>query len=107
MTPAGIRRATGILRAIAVAIALLAALDPTLTSARRVPAEVAVVRGTAASAQEDLALDYASVVAAVSERFEAVGGPWPGAAATVLVGRGLPAGADALPEPLFRVEIGP
>lgn len=92
-----------ILRAAAVAIVLLAILDPALTSGRRVPAEVAVVRGPAAEAHGDLEADYEAVFATVSERFDAVGGPWPGAAATVLVGRGLPAGADALPEPLFRV----
>ena len=69
-----------ILRAVAIAIAVLGIVDPTLTANRDVTATVAVIE-TAAGAAETLTLP---------PRFRISRGPSPDAAATIVVGHRLP-----------------
>jgi hypothetical protein len=90
-----------LLRGAAVAVALLALLDPALTLRRQVEADVAVV--PAPRVHGGATPEVAAVARAVGKRFHLVEGPWSEAAATVLVGEGFPEGADALAAPLFRV----
>lgn len=99
------RRTLFLLRGGAVAIAVLALLDPEVTLRRQVDAEVAVVRAPAAPGDGGPSLDALTdeVTRNIDSRFRAIPGPWGGAAATVLVGEGFPDGAAGLPSPLFRV----
>lgn len=88
-----------LLRTVAVVIAVAAVIDPVVTTARSSDAVVAVVPADAAA---DSALAR-RVVDRVGGRLQAVAGPWPGAAATVVVGSSLPADAIVPGTPLFAV----
>jgi hypothetical protein len=97
-----------VLRGIAVAIVLLALLDPVLTTDRRSDTVVAIVPaagafGGAESPDFRAGSLEGEVAASVGRSMHAVRGPWTGASATVLVGEGWPASANDLPRPVFRV----
>jgi hypothetical protein len=86
------------LRGIAIAIAIAAVIDPAITSRRAERPTVAVV---AASARDSsLAL---RVAAALEKRFIVVRAPFPGAAASVVVGDNLPANTRDLASHVFAV----
>jgi hypothetical protein len=94
-------RATHVLRAVAVAIALLAAFDPTFVRVRRDRPLVSVVAA-------DLAVDSSRaqrIVRALASRFTMVPGWLPAADAVVVVGEGLPAAllAEVPRAPVFVV----
>jgi hypothetical protein len=82
----------------AMALAVLALVDPSFETDRGQDARVAVVAATPA----DLPLAR-EVAAELGLAFRVVEGAFPAASATVLVGRGLPDGAESLPAPVFGV----
>jgi len=86
-------------RGAALAIALAALLDPAVTTARRSAATVAVVAAhpAADSARAE------RVAERLEEAFTIVRGRLPTAAASVLVGGGLPRDASTLAAPVFTV----
>ena len=88
-----------LLRACAVAIAVAGIVDPVLTLDRHAKPEVALI---ASDALPDPALTD-RVFDALASRFTVVRGPSIGAAATVVVGEGLPASATTSDAPGFVV----
>ncbi len=93
------RRLVGLVRVLAVGVALVAALDPPLTTARRVQPEIALVESDSSS---DAAV-AARVARELSSDYTIVRGAYSGAAASVLVGDRLPAAAEDLAAPVFAV----
>ena len=87
------------LRALAIVIALLGAIDPALSATRTDRPEVSVIAG---GMPADRAL-AARVGDALEERFTVIPAPFAAAAATVIVGRTLPALATELASPVFAV----
>jgi len=87
------------LRAVAIAIALVAAADPSITSSRTVRPDVSVT--TSGSVRDSAFSDR--VVKALSKDFTVVRAPIAAAAATVIVGERLPAEAGDLASPSFAV----
>lgn len=90
------------LRALAVVIALLGAVDPAITSSRRSRPVVSVV---AAEPGRDSAL-AARVARVLTAGFAVIPAPFPRAEATVLVGEALPRARSALAAPVFAVYAG-
>jgi hypothetical protein len=86
------------LRAVAILIAVMAVVDPAVTSMRSAKARIAVVAGDA----RDSALAR-RVVSSLENRFLVVDAPLPGADATVLVGETAPKDFRELSTPLFVV----
>lgn len=95
-------RTRAALRAFAVAIAVAAVVDPTVTSRRATKPDVVVI---AADSARDGAV-ATEVAAAIARSFAVARGPQSGAAASVVVGRSLPA-AVALDAPIFAVAPSP
>jgi hypothetical protein len=96
------RRAPPWARWAAFGVALLAILDPAIQNERRQDAIVAVVAVTEADAV--LSREVAQTLSSV---FTVVEGPFLGAAATVVVGDGIPANGSALAAPVFAVNPAP
>jgi hypothetical protein len=90
---------TTLLRGIAVLIAILAIVDPTLSRSRGGRAVVALV---SADPRGDSA-DLARVRDALDDGLVAVDGPFAKADASVIVGDALPAATEELAQPVFRV----
>jgi hypothetical protein len=88
-----------LLRTLAIAIAVLAALDPAVTTQRYTNPIIAVVAGPGA---HDSALGH-SVARGLRHQFEVVRVPFGGASATVIVGNHLPQGASGFGVPSFAV----
>jgi len=87
------------LRGIAILIAVLAVIDPAMTSMRSPKARVAVV---ASSPARDSVLAR-RVSQSLENRFSVIDAPLPGADATVLVGESAPSSFMELATPLFVV----
>lgn len=85
-------------RAAAIAIAVLAVLDPAITTARRSDAVIAVIAATAGD--EGLA---GRVAGTLARSYTVVRAPLPAASATVLVGTRLHRLAADMPAPVFAV----
>jgi hypothetical protein len=88
-----------VLRALAILIALVAVIDPAVTSTRATRPEVAVVTGDS-SAHRALA---ARVARELGEEFTVIPAPFAAAAATVVVGSRLPTELGELASPVFAV----
>jgi hypothetical protein len=84
-------------RGVAIAIALLAAIDPAITLDRVVRREVALVAADTIRDRDDLD----RTARALADRFTVLRAPFPAAAATIVVGDALPSAAPA--GPLFVV----
>ena len=83
-----------LLRAIAVAIAVLGIVDPAITATREVPATVAVIETTAGAAD----------ALTLPARFRVHRGLSADAAATIVIGDRLPAFAESISAPAFFVQ---
>ena len=90
-----------LLRFVAVAIAIMAVVDPAVTSSRAARPVVSIVP---ASAGEEVLADR--VEAAISRRFTVVRGRMDGAAGTVLVGTTLPDEFTSMPGTVVAVSPG-
>ncbi|TVP44296.1 MAG: hypothetical protein EA350_12000 [Gemmatimonadales bacterium] len=95
-----------LLRTLAVAIVVLALLDPALPSGRHADRVVAVVAAGESPGVSGAGASWPDQVAdRLAGRFTVVRGPYPGASATVLAGDHLPAalseGSLFLPPPVF------
>lgn len=88
-----------LLRAVAVAIALAGALDPTITSNRSTRPDVSII---AVNPRRDSVLG-ASVARTLGASFTVTPAPFAAAAATVLVGNRLPDATAELIAPVFAV----
>lgn len=88
-----------VLRGLAIAIALAAVADPSITSSRTIKPSVAV---TMSGSARDSAFSH-RVASALSKEYTVVRAPVAGAAATVIVGERLPAEAGDLASPAFAV----
>ena len=88
-----------VFRTIAVAIALVAAIDPALTLNRTPKADISVL---AVNAQSDSALAR-SVAERLSRSFSILSVPFAASAATVLVGSHVPANATSVAGPVFAI----
>lgn len=88
-----------VLRGLAVTIAVVAVIDPAVTTARRTDATVAVIAGRA-PADSSLARRVADEL---DDAFTVVRGPFTAAAASVVVGDRLPHNAHALAAPVFAL----
>ena len=88
-----------VLRGLAIAIALIAAADPTITSSRTVRPDVALT--TSGSPRDSVFSNR--VARALSKDFTVVRAPIAAAAATVIVGERLPTEANELASPAFNV----
>lgn len=88
-----------VMRALAIAIALLGAIDPAITSTRMTRPEVAII---AANPARDAAL-AARVGGELDDRFTVIPASFAAAAATVIIGDALPASASEIPAPVFVV----
>src|SRR5215208_3369749 len=97
MTPSPAGRT--VLRGLAIAIALVAAADPSITSSRTVRPDVSM---TTSGSSRDSAFSH-RVAKALAKDFTVVRAPIAAAAATVIVGERLPAGAGDLASPAFAV----
>jgi len=86
-------------RGVAIAIALVAAADPAITSSRTVRPDVALA--TSGSARDSAFSDR--VARALSKDFTVVRAPLAAAAATVIVGERLPTQSTELASPAFAV----
>ena len=88
-----------VMRGAAIAIALVAAADPAITSSRTVRPDVALA--TSGSARDSAFSDR--VARALSKDFTVVRAPLAAAAATVIVGERLPTPSTELASPAFAV----
>jgi len=88
-----------VLRGLAIAIALVAAADPSITSSRTVRPDISVT--TSGSSRDSVFADR--VTKALSRDFTVVRAPVAAAAATIIVGNRLPAEAVDLASPTFAV----
>ena len=95
-------RGAAALRFGAIAIAILAVLDPVITTNRAAPPEISVV---AVDASHDSVL-AARVARQLDGAFQVIAAPLPSADATVLVGDRLPDRANDLATPVFLVSPG-
>ena len=86
------------LRVFAIAIAVLAAIDPAITSNRTTPPEISVI---AADPRDSLLTTR--VALQLSGAFHVFTAPLPSADATVFVGEQLPPGSNDLATPVFAV----
>ena len=84
-----------LLRAIAIAIAVLGIVDPAITATRDVPATVAVIETTAGAAD----------ALTLPARFRVHRGLSADAAATIVIGDRLPAFAESIAAPAFFVSL--
>jgi len=89
----------GILRVVALGIALMAMIDPAITSDR--PARRVVMVASSDSARDGRLAD--AVVDALRRQFSVSRTPVAGASAAVFVGDGLPTADDNIPTPSFVV----
>lgn len=96
MNDAGLRVA---LRVLAIGVAIAALVDPSITSRRTTKPDVAVL---VADSAHDMALAN-DVARSIGKSYSVMRGPLSGAAATVVVGRSLPATPLALGAPVFAV----
>jgi hypothetical protein len=87
-----------VLRGIAILIALLAILDPAITTERATLPQVAIVAAT----EEDSALAQRTAEE-LDGSYDVVIGPFTGASASVIVGRTLPEHVSDLAAPVFAV----
>ena len=88
-----------VMRALAIAIALLGAIDPAITSTRTTRPEVVIIAANP-SREADLA---ARVTGELGDRFTVIPASFAAAAATVIIGDALPASASEIPVPVFVV----
>ena len=90
-----------LLRGLAIAIALIAAVDPSITSNRTAKPDVAVTVSAPGSSSDSV---FANRVAdALSKDFTVIRAPIAAAAATVMIGDRLPADPTELASPVFAL----
>jgi hypothetical protein len=90
-----------LLRGPAIIIALIAAIDPAITSHRTAKPDIAVTMSTSGSSSDSAFTNR--VAGALSKEFTVVRAPIAAAAATVVVGDRLPADPTDLASPVFAV----
>ena len=85
-------------RTLAILIAVVATIDPAVTSPRHTKPEVAVVSAAGSGVDSSA---FNRVVKELDDDYKVIRGPYANAAGTVIVGNGLPADRSELAAPVF------